>query len=316
MTTINEFYKEQTSESAETSVESEDVYKLGVNIGESNQLTINNSKNYNQASKLGQFYTSNYLENSPQGSIQADFNLINGVPLRWVFGKTTSVTTDQRRTITLPDLTSGQLPRLTLGQILGSDKSLIFGAVFNEITLQQNIVNGGEVRCTLNGMGLNRVTPAYTPNNSQYADSVHDLYNVPNYFKWNDESLNPVSVQFKSSHDLITHMGDDGYYDHLNENSPMVTIMSIQMLEYNANLKADYDAETLRQIKWKFSKAADNNNYIELDSGSANCYCILYNPIIDNVGAVIGYNASFILENFSWDVNDYLDDDFYTKPSV
>lgn len=313
--TITEYWKEQTTEDAETSVESQSVYKFGLNVGNSSQIEMNNSITFSRDGLLGSFSQTNTKGIFAQNNITANFAIVNGLPFRWILGKTTSVTTDQRRTISMPDLTSPRSPRLTIGNEYGSDNNLVYGTVFSEGSFQMSL--GDTIIATLNGKGLNRTSPTYSVNTPTYPSSQDDFY-IHSYFKWNTSEINIVSCKMDIIRDSSGFIGDDGYYNKINECVPCQIGVSIGMFEHNSALKTDWENGTKRRCQWKWICPSDPNKYIEIDTASSGATASVqsYSPIVDTSKfQVIGYNAVILLEGISVDVNDYVADSFYTVPT-
>lgn len=312
---ITEYWKEQTSEDDESSVESETVYKFGLNIGNSNQLTLPSTIAFAKSDKLGVFSKENTKGVFTQDNIGANFALVNGLPFRWLLGKTTSTTEDQRRKIEMPDLTAPTSPRLTVGNELGSNNNQVFGTLFSEGAFQMTI--GSIIICSLNGKGLNRTSPEYSVETPVYPDDLDDFY-IHYYFKWNTSEIDIVSCKMDVIRDSTGFIGDDGYYHKINECTPTQIAISIGMFTHNADLKADWLAGTKRRCQWKWICPKDTNRYVEIDTASSGATASVesYSPIVDTQNNdIIGYNAVILLEGIEVDVNDYLNDDFYTVPT-
>jgi hypothetical protein len=309
---IIECFKEQTSESAEDSLESEVVYLFGVRLGKSKVIGMDNPFSYDKLTKLGNFFPNIHMGVNPLETISASFGLVNGLPLRWVYGNVTEITPDQKRTILNSTDTSGVNPRLAIAQELGT-KEIAYGIGFSEITLKY--MDKSLVVCELYGKGCKKESYAYTLETPIYPSDQGDLFNTHKYLKWNSNEIDVVSVEFKGVKDISGNMGDSGYFSSLNDNDSIMSAISFTTYDYDANLYADYIAKTPRRLQWRFIKKNNVDSYIELDTVSATAYIYSYTPIRTDIGELIGYNTLVVFENITFEVNDYVDSDFYTIPT-
>lgn len=306
-----EFWKEVNDEDDETSINSVQCYKFG--HSEDGILNMPFQIAYNQASVNSLTYYSNSVSNY-FNSPTARFYLVNGIPFRWMYGKCTNVITDQQRTVTNLDANTGIKPRLTIGKDYDDalNKDIQHGAVIDGLTL--NWQPDQAVECILGFKGLNRGLYNQTPTTPIFPSSISSLYNVLTHLKWNDEAITNIkNIQFKVDSAVQTFSGTNGLYTKINDFVPIKTELSFYTKSIGANLLADARAGTKRRVKWKMSKHADPNSYFEIDSGSANVLCTIHNAD-KTIQDILGWNVTFLFENVSIDINDYVDTDFYSVP--
>ena len=301
----------------ETSLNSAASFLFGYKLRNAEILNVGYNIQYHEAAKMGQWYPEVSSGNFTIDNAVATFIPANGIIFWDMYGKATHTIADQKQTVTNMTTTEGQKTKKKAFQQWDAtaQKVDLYGLVTNRISLQ--IARGSPLQATQTMIGCKVSDSSATPNTATLPDDVSNdpvtgAFTNLDSWTWNSNTMEkPSRFQMIAQQELIPYMkGTDSYYVQASEHNPIVTgFTALVVGDTNySNLKTDYYAGTKRTMTWKMVKPT-STRYFEVTASNTLCHSI---QPIRNPGEPFTYTANFTCENVSIEIQDYLDDDWYT----
>lgn len=316
MTTYKACFKQATSETDVTSLDGADMFYWGLNQKDGTiPLKFGVTNQINKVDKMGQTSFDISFGNKKTELEIPQVPMINGLPLFAVLGKQTEVTLDQRRTIS--HLVDTRKPRYQNAiQLNALHPQVRYGSFFHSVRVSH--ISGEPVQFSMQGIGCKPDRYDATFNSITYPSSESAPFDVTDWVKIGADgaevAVDQKMVEFAAVQTLSPYIGNNGYVEYVSDFTPIDTYLSVT-LQGEQNTILDYaEDQTEVSVLWKFHKSG-TTRYISLDSQGATACLQSMTPIKLTNGEVIGWNNIFELEKPLFDVNDYLDTDFYTIPS-
>lgn len=267
-------------------------------------VEYNNPVTMNEIAQAGVYNQTFTAGNKPNDRLTAAFFLVNGIPIYWMLGKSTTADLIH----TLSNFTEGRKPRIS---VFTEGDYRLYQALGNcMMALDIEFVLGSPglyAQCSWKGMshGTSVATPTAT-----FPSSQQKPYNQFDAFNWNSTEYGIVGFSVKYGQALSTLIGDSGFYQEISEFAPITRAWQVVFKEGTdvTAIIADQQASTARAISAKVMQADDNTKYITFASPTAYCIDIRETRI---QGQPARYEAVFVNTTCADLAKDGVADSFY-----
>jgi len=319
-TTYVDAFEQALTETDESTLVGQSIYKFGTPIQDRNPgIDAPFAMDVNESEKMGLTYSELSAGNYPMDNVRVVTNLINGVGIYGMYGKATHTVANTTQTVTNFTTTEKVKPRYTCVEKIGSlYPHVIHGVLFHDMEL--SMIPGEVMIQTLTGKGCKHHIPDWELQTPTYPSSLSSPYNILDYSncKWGADGSetafnNIVSVNIHATHKKVTsYTGDDGYYLHNDEWSPIKTVVALGLKKEEQSLMSDAYAGTLRSLTLKFMNGLGYSITFDSAGNTALCHGL---ASVKKLGEIIGYNALFTVQNPTWTITDHVADTFYAIPT-
>lgn len=311
----------------------EDMYRLGQLIDEESILNFDPSYNIKQHPLMGSWDIKNSKGNYKLTDIPANYKLTNGILFMGMLGKKSNVTTNQRRTITHldTDVAIAEKPRYNLLTHSGTDKRQIFGCVLKEASVSWEI-NKGYVEAQTKYDALSWDTSSWTGDNfhpgaAVDADGEFKPFSIMETLDW-DSSGNggadagPINSPFGCSLQMAQELkispgvgANLGMNEEIDDSLGISAVLALSYWGNEAQFITDHKEDNMGTLVWKMAKPDTAGRDLYYEVTATNCSVFKPMPFRKN-GEPVGYATLMRAEHLSIDIQDYINNYFYTYPSA
>lgn len=303
----------------ETSLNGVASYLFGYKLKGAEILDVSVNVDINESTKMGQWYKTNSKGNFRLDNAIARYVPVNGIMFWDMYGKATHTVADQKQTVTNMTTTEGQKPKKKAFHQWDASvqKADLFGLVTTR--LQLDFAEGNPLVCTQTMMGCKfDFASSATPNTPTLPDDssnneVTGAFTNFHSWTWNSTTMEkPKRFKMESQQEMIPYMkGTSTYYVDMSPQNPIRTgfVTAVEGTTGYTDLRDDMLAGTERTLTWKQQKVS-STKYFEVTASNTLCHSI--NALAREPGKPFAYTAVFTCESLSVEIQDYLDDDWYT----
>lgn len=316
--TFIDAWAQATSEDDVTSLNSANVYQFGKPIQSMDTpLKMGYNETIQEKESMGQFYPDLSAGNYPLNDINANFQLVNGLPFYWMLGKAAHTTADTKQTISIFDVTQGIKPVFKVVKKYATKPHEAYGVCWGSLQMHHKI--GDMAVVLMRGMGCKHELTSSTISTPTYPSSQSAGYDLLKHIKWGSDGSEAVlsklvAADFGFSQNNQGYIAANKYYDHINHLNPITSLVNLAIAETNDTLLESVFAQTASSFLYKMGCSKNSNKYIEIDSNGATARFITMSPIT-LLNDIIGYNVVLRLQNPTVIAQDYVNDDFYEIPT-
>ena len=311
-------YEPASSETDETTLVGQTIYKFGINDTRTIPLGMNDEWSGEKLEDISNHYYTLANGIKPMDIITAHYLPINLTGAYRTFGYADNTVADTTRKMSAASNLANKKRYACVEKIASLKPHVSHGSLFNDFSIRWDKDTGWV--CNEIGSGLKNHAPDWALETPVYPSAARtnttDVFDVFNYLKWGADGSEVAIpklqiVEAHIFHAIAKHTGDNNYYSKLSAIGAIGCTITATFHSCPSALYDDYHAGTPRSLLMKGSKSKNSACNFEFDDEGDTVRCMSLQPSKTS-GQTDLWTAVFWLSNVKLSVTDYVEDTFYS----